>query len=94
MHVSLNFNFYPTPSISPFSSSPLLQLTIDTIGYPGNRFHLEDYVEMSQAVDFQFLMDYDMTGRAGSGAHHIAWANSPYTTVTNGECELMLAQHQ
>ena len=49
---------------------------------------------MSQAVDFQFLMDYDMTGRAGSGAHHKAWANSPYTTVTNGESQRVLAQHQ
>ena len=63
----------------PFHVSSL-QITFDTGYLPYTEsYRVFDYLELSQAVDFFFIMDYDISGEK------YPWSNCPLNEVEMGK---------
>ena len=61
-----------------------MQVTFDAPAYPGPPTegifpHYYDFLQMSKAVDFYFIMFYDITGP------NVSWANSPLNSTEWGK---------
>ena len=69
-----------------------MQVTFDAPSYPGPPTegvfpHYYDFLRMSKAVDFYFIMFYDMTGP------NVSWANSPLNSTQWGKAETETRMH-